>query len=249
MERVFEPFGGNRYDCAFRNHGAHAPGSLLGVVQHGARAGSVNEQSEIGIRAVGKNFPRDAQPLRQSCPFQFSCRGNKKNKLPINSRDGARYCLSNLLVLSGDIAQGAMDFHMTEPCSGIGGERACGTYLIGNEPLDFARTVRQPAPPKPPKVEKPGMGPDRHTLRFRRRKSLGHDFRIAGMKAAGDIDACNNVEHGGIIPHAVSAIPFPAIAIEIDARHDCGPLLWLWSKTGSGLKLFAPKTLRIKQSR
>ena len=68
------------------------------------------------------------------------------------------------------------------------------------------------------------MGADRDAFGLRGGKGLRHDLRIAGMKAAGDIDARDDIEHGGIVADPVGAKTFAAIAIQIDAAHDLAPL-------------------------
>src|SRR5262249_11449359 len=115
---------------------------------------------------------------------------------------------------------GAVDFYMCKPCTGISGKRARGADLIGDEPFNLTKRMRQPAPPKPPKVQKSRMGPDCDSFCFCGGKSFCHDFGIAGVEAACNIDASHNVEQGGVIAHAICAKTFSAIAIQIDARHD-----------------------------
>src|ERR1700682_3789512 len=101
------------------------------------------------------------------------------------------------------------------------------------------------------------MRSDRDPLRLRGAENLCHDLRIAGMKAAGDIDARHNIEHGVVVADPVGAEPFAAIAIQIDAAHGLVPL---WRRQFHGCppcltrllkwgyrEILAPVALRIKQ--
>ena len=77
------------------------------------------------------------------------------------------------------------------------------------------------------------------------------------MKAAGDIDARDNIEHGVVVADPVGAEPFAAIAIQIDAAHgfvplwrrqfhDCPPCLTQLRRRICN-EFLAPVALRIKQ--
>ena len=141
---------------------------------------------------------------------------------------------------------------MAKPCPRIGGKCVRGADLIGNEPLDFSGRERQSAAAEPPEIGKSRMRSDRNSLGLRAPKSLRHDLGIAGMKAAGDIDARDNIEHGGVVADLVGAKTFAAIAIQIDAAHGFLPL---WRRRFHAARLpgrignnfLAPITLHIKQ--
>src|SRR3984893_15539163 len=112
-----------------------------------------------------------------------------------------------------------MNLHIAEPRPGISGKCVRGADLIGDEPLDFSRRERQSAAAEPPEIGKSRMRAGRDSLGLRRLEGPCHDLRIAGMKAAGDIDARDDIEHGVVVADPVGAETFAAIAIQIDAAH------------------------------
>src|SRR4051812_16041964 len=64
-----------------------------------------------------------------------------------------------------------------------------------------------------------GVGADADAARFGQFNRAPHDVGIAGMEAAGDIDGCRKLDHGGVIAHLPGAKTFAEIAVEIDCLH------------------------------
>src|SRR5436190_11400208 len=70
-----------------------------------------------------------------------------------------------------------------------------------------------------------GVSADTDAARLRKLHRAPHDVGVTGMEAAGDIDRCRNLDHGGIISHLPGAKAFAEIAVEIDCLHgDCSLL-------------------------
>ena len=66
-------------------------------------------------------------------------------------------------------------------------ERLGGADLISDQPLDLAKRDGNAPPSKTPQVRKTWMCADRDAFILSQTKSAGHDLRIAGVKAAGDV--------------------------------------------------------------
>ena len=104
--------------------------------------------------------------------------------------------------------------------AGIGRQRLRRTDLVGDDPFDLARRIRNAAAAEAGKIRKARMRADSDTILLGDAEDFGHHFGIATVKAAGDIGAGDDAEHGGIIAHFIGAETLAAIAIEIDALHD-----------------------------
>jgi len=81
-----------------------------------------------------------------------------------------------------------------------------------------------------------------------RAEKLRHDFRIAGMKAAGDIDACDKFKHGGVVADPVGAEPSPQSQFKSTLRMISylygGDTFTIASRGGSGMSV--TKSSRLK---
>ena len=117
--------------------------------------------------------------MRKARGFQFRSGGSEQAEARLDHFDRARNGQRDRFVLRRDIAQGAMDLHIGEPCPGIGGKRVRGADLIGDEPLDFSRRERQSAAAEAPEIGKSRMRSGRDPLGFRGLEGPCHDLRIA----------------------------------------------------------------------
>src|SRR5262249_53260924 len=69
------------------------------------------------------------------------------------------------------------------------------------------------------------MGADRYAARFRKLDRLAHDVGIAGVIAAGDVDAAGKLDHLLVMAHFPGPKALAEIAVEIDVFHVPLPLL------------------------
>jgi hypothetical protein len=236
-----QALAGDCNDCSFQHHGDDALGGIPGVLQHRVGARPCDETAGVRIGAIGVDFAGDRKSLRKARRFQFRSGGCQEAEARLDRFHRARNGQRDRFVLLRDIAQGAMNLHIAEPRPGIGGKGVRGAELIGDEPLDFSRRERQSAAAEPPEIGKSRMRSDRDPLDLRRLEGLCHDLRIASMKAAGDIGARHNIEHGVVVADPVSAEPFAAIAIQIDAAHGFVPL---WRRRFHGRPLCLTQLLK-----
>ncbi len=62
------------------------------------------------------------------------------------------------------------------------------------------------------------MRTDGDALRLGNGEGGGHDVRIAGMHAAGDIGRTDDRQHRLVVAHAIGAEAFAHVGIEVDAE-------------------------------
>lgn len=85
--------------------------------------------------------------------------------------------------------------------AGVGGKRLRGADLIGDQPLDFVRRKGHRPPSESPEIRKGRVGANVDAPLPRHLDGTGHDFGIAGMKAARDVGRSHHAEaftHVGI---------------------------------------------------
>src|ERR1700753_3334096 len=73
------------------------------------------------------------------------------------------------------------------------------------------------------------MGTDRDAARFGKLHGLAHDVGVAGVIAAGAVDAGRKLDHLGVMTHFPGAKALAEIAVEIDGLHVlCSPGCCYW---------------------
>src|SRR5260221_4758764 len=97
--------------------------------------------------------------------------------------------------------------------------------LVGDQVFDLRRlqAVNRPAA-ETVQIAVAGMRADTDAACLRKLHGLAHGVGIAGMKAAGDVDGCRELDHGGVIAHFPDTKSFAEIAIKVDGLHLLVPL-------------------------
>src|SRR5215472_5022335 len=113
-----------------------------------------------------------------------------------------------------------MRFDVSNLMASIDCKRLRGADLISDEPLDLAGRERNAAPAESPQVGKAGMGAHLYTACLGDPEGMGHDLRIAPVKAAGDIGRGHNRKHRIVITAAIGTETFTKIRIKIDRKHE-----------------------------
>src|SRR6185503_14171494 len=124
-----------------------------------------------------------------------------------------------------DVAERAMRLDVRDAVADQRRHPRRRAHLVGDQARDLLRRERDAAPPEAPEVGEAGMGAHGDAAFLRRGHRRGHDLRVAGVEAAGDVGAGDETQHRAVVAHAPGAEAFRHVAVEVDGWHAAGPLL------------------------
>ena len=171
-----------------------------------ARAGRGDEVALGRVGAVGEDLAHHRQPISRAMRSWWP-RAMASTEARLDRLDRPAHRSRDLGVGLREIAQCAMRLDVGDGVAGIGRERHRRPDLVGDQPLDLPRAVRDHPPPEAGKVGIAGVGAHRDAIGLRGREGAGHHLGIAGMETAGDIGGGHDLEDRGVVADPPRAEP------------------------------------------
>ena len=124
-----------------------------------------------------------------------------------------------VMVVDDGVVQRAMGFHVGHRRPGDVCECLQGADLIDDVGRQVGRFDVDEPPAEPGKVAVADLGPDPHTVARGLLAAVAQRGRVARVKPACDVGACDKAEHGVVVTELPRAEALPEVSVDVDGDH------------------------------